>query len=390
VHNYYLQPGGEDQVFSAEAEVLRANGVEVRSYSKDNRHVATMGKLRLASSTFWNREVFRELSLLLRECTPDVVHCHNTFPLISPAVYAAARQLQIPVVQTLHNFRLLCLNGLFLRDGKQCEDCLGRAFAWPGVLHGCYRGSRQASTIAAAMIGMHRLRGTWQNAVDTYIAMSEFARTKFVAGGLPAERIVVKSNFLPYDPGRGGHRGGFALYVGRLSIEKGIAPLVNLWEHCAPNLPLRVVGTGPLASLAASSPPSIEWLGWLPRDQVLAAMKEASFLVFPTECYEGVPMVLLEAMATGLPIIASDLGSLPELIQNGRSGVLVDSAPAAWESAIRWASTIPEALVEMGEHARRAFETRYTASVGYEQLMAVYQHTIESQLARYNSGMTTL
>jgi glycosyltransferase involved in cell wall biosynthesis len=379
IHNYYQQSGGEDQVFAAEAEVLRANGDEVRQYTQHNNRIASMGKLRLATSTFWNTDVFRELSMLLQEYTPDVIHCHNTFPLISPAAYEAARRLAVPVVQTLHNFRLLCLNGLFLRNGSRCEDCLGRSFAWPGVLHGCYRDSREASAVAATMLAVHRARGTWQTGVDTYIAMTEFARAKFVTGGLPADRIVVKPNFLNQDPGIGSHRGGFALYVGRLSAEKGIAALVQLWERSAIGIPLRIIGTGPLDYLARNAPPNIEWLGWQPRERVLEAMKSAQFLVFPTECYEGFPIVLLEAMATGLPVLASNRGSLTELIEHELSGILVSpEGPESWERAIRSAISRPDALARMGERARQLFEGKYTGKAGYELLSSVYRRTIEA------------
>src|SRR5688572_20580248 len=254
------------------------HGHEVRTYTAHNNRIASMRKLHLATSTIWNRQVFRDLTALLREQAPDLVHFHNTFPLVSPAAHVAARRLGIPVVQTLHNFRLLCLNGLFLREGRRCEDCLGRALPWPGVLHRCYRQDRPASAVTATMLGVHRWRGTWTRAIDTYIAMSEFARAKFIAGGLPADRILVKPNFLPQDPGTGTHQGGFALYVGRLSPEKGLAPLVRLWGQLAPGIPLRIIGTGPLETLAADSPPGIEWLGWQPRERVLATMKEASFL----------------------------------------------------------------------------------------------------------------
>jgi glycosyltransferase involved in cell wall biosynthesis len=377
-HNYYLTPGGEDQVFAAEAEVLRAHGDEVRLYTMHNSRIASMGKVSLARSTIWNRHVLSELSAILREFMPDLVHCHNTFPLISPAAYYAARRLSIPVVQTLHNFRLLCLNGLFLRNGTRCEDCLGRTVSWPGVLHRCYRQSGKASAVVAAMLGAHKLRGTWQSDVDTYIAMSEFARAKFVAGGLPADRIVVKPNFLPQDPGTGAHDGGFALYVGRMSPEKGIGPLIRLWSRLAPGIPLRVIGSGPLETLAAESPPNIEWLGWQPRDRVLAAMKDASFLVFPTECYEGFPIVLLEAMATGLPVIASGHGSLPEIVRDGTSGVLVPSGdPGQWTGALQWAISHREELADMGQRARRVFESNYTAERGYRLLSEVYQLTVK-------------
>jgi glycosyltransferase involved in cell wall biosynthesis len=383
VHNYYLEPGGEDQVFSAEADILRAHGDEVRLYTVHNDRIATMGKPELAASTVWNRLVLAELTAILRDDRPDIVHFHNTFPLVSPAGYAAAQRLRIPVVQTLHNFRLLCLNALFLRNGRPCEDCLGRSVAWPGVLHACYRNSRQASAVVAAMLAIHRSRGTWQTAVDTYITVSEFARAKFIEGGLPEDRLVIKPNFLSDDPGVGSHGGRFALYVGRLSQEKGIGPLTQHWGSLAPGMPLRIIGSGPLETLAADSPPGIEWLGRQPRERVLAAMRDAAFLVFPSECYEGFPMVVLEAMATGLPVIASRRGALPEILEDGKSGVLVSpDEPEGWRRALGWAIGNLEPLKELGRHARGAYQSKYTSDVGYRLLSEVYQRTLERAHAR--------
>jgi glycosyltransferase involved in cell wall biosynthesis len=387
VHNYYLQPGGEDQVFAAETEILRAHGHDVRLYTVHNSRLASMEKVRLATSTVWNRQVFDELTAVLKQFAPDLVHFHNTFPLISPAAYVAAQRLGIPVVQTLHNFRLFCLNGLFLRNGRTCEDCLGRAAPWPGVLHSCYRQSRKASAVVAAMLGFHRLRGTWEAEIDTYIALSEFARRKFVAGGLPADRIVVKPNFLPVDPGTGTHNGGFALYAGRLSPEKGIERLLRVWGKLAPGITLRVIGGGPLESLAASSPSTVEWVGWQPRERVLAAMKDARFLVFPTEWYEGLPMVVLEAIATGLPVIASRLGSLPEILQDGEAGVLVQPGNLErWAEVLQWAIDHPRELTVMGQHGRRAYEARYGSEVGYRQLIEVYQRTLRQARSQTRFG----
>lgn len=387
VHNYYLEPGGEDEVFAAEAEVLRAHGEDVRLYTTNNALIASMGRVTLATSTIWNRRVLADLTAVLRENRPDLVHFHNTFPLVSPAGYAAARRLQIPVVQTLHNFRLLCLNALFLRDGRPCEDCLGRSVAWPGVLHACYRGDRQASAVVAAMLGVHRSRGTWTTAVDTFITVSEFARGKFIAGGLPADRLVIKPNFLQHDPGVGAHQGGFALYVGRLSPEKGIAALLGAWAAAAPDMPLRIIGSGPLEVPAGGSPPGVEWLGRQPRERVLSAMKEAAFLVFPSECYEGFPMVLVEAMATGLPVIASRLGGVPELLGEGTSGMLVPPRDqAGWAQALGWAASHPGELAALGRNGREVFESMCTPEVGYRLLTEVYRQTLDRARGRVPSS----
>ncbi len=327
LHNYYLQPGGEDQVFAAETGVLQARGEEVQTYTVHNTRIASMSKLAAARSTVWNREIHGELTTLLRDFTPDVVHCHNTFPLISPAAYAAAGDFGIPVVQTLHNFRLSASTDC------SCATAIVRRLpgargAWPGVLHACYRGDRAASAVVAAMVGIHRRRRTWQTGVHTFVAMSAFARSKFIAGGLPGERIVIKPNFLQVDPGVGDHRGGFALYVGRLSPEKGIAPLVRLWGRLQLGMPLRIIGSGPLETLASEGIPGVEWLGYQPRDRVLEAMREANFLVFPTECYEGFPMVLLEAMASALPVIASHRARSPTSCRTACPGAWSRLAPA--------------------------------------------------------------
>jgi glycosyltransferase involved in cell wall biosynthesis len=228
------------------------------------------------------------------------------------------------------------------------------------------------------MLAVHWGRGTWRKSVDTFVAVSEFARAKFIAGGLPAARIVVKPNFLSQDPGVGAHRGEFALYVGRLSPEKGIAPLVRLWGRSTAIAPLRVIGRGPLDSLSAERLPNVEWLGWQPRDQVIAAMKDAKFLVFPTECYEGFPMVVLEAMATGLPVVASRKGSLPDIVREGETGILVPGmAGESWDAAVQWATHHPEAMAAMGRHARDTFLASYTPRIGYRLLTQVYRDTLE-------------
>jgi len=384
IHNYYLQPGGEDEVFRAESEVLRAHGHTVREFTVSNTAIESMGKVELAVATVWNRQMQRRLEVLLREDRPDVVHFHNTFPLVSPAAYAPPRRLGIPVIQTLHNFRLLCLNAVFLREGRICETCLGRRVLWPGVVHGCYRGSRPASAVAAAMLAFHRARGTWSSAVDTYVAVSEFARAKFIAGGLPPDRVAVKPNFLSDDPGPGSHGKRHALFVGRLSPEKGLDSLLRAWRRVAqvPGSALRVIGTGPLEGLRTRAVPGVEWLGWQNRPQVLAAMREAAFLVFPSECYEGLPMVVLEAMATGLPVIGSSQGSLPEVVDDGGTGLLVPAGDIErWAAAMSWALEHPRELERMSARARQKFERSYSAEAGYAGLIALYGETLERSRA---------
>ncbi len=230
-HNFYQQAGGEDQVYHAEVALLRECGHDVVPFEVHNDAVAGMGKLGLAKATVWNGEIAGRLGEVVRRERADVVHFHNTFPLISPAGYYAARRAGAAVVQTLHNFRLMCPVALFYRDGRPCEDCLGKPVAWPGVVHACYRGSRATTAVTAAAVAAHRAAGTFQNAVDAYVCLTGFARDQFVAGGLPPAKLHVKPNFVHPDPGVRGGGDGSAVFVGRLSEEKGVLPLLAAWAH---------------------------------------------------------------------------------------------------------------------------------------------------------------
>ncbi|NEP20146.1 MAG: glycosyltransferase family 4 protein [Leptolyngbya sp. SIO4C1] len=217
IHNHYQQLGGEDTIFATEADLLASYGHEVYRYTICNDEVEEMNAIDLAASTLWNHSAFQKIKSLIQDFRPDVAHFHNTFPLISPAAYYAAKEAKVPVIQTLHNYRLLCPNGLFFRNGRVCEDCLGKPMPWPGIVHGCYRGSRVASGAVATMVNMHNLMGTWAKAVDIFIAYSQFALDKFIEGGLPKEKFEFKTNFLHPAPESGQGKGGFALFVGRLS-----------------------------------------------------------------------------------------------------------------------------------------------------------------------------
>jgi glycosyltransferase involved in cell wall biosynthesis len=386
LHNSYQQPGGEDQVFTAEGDLLEAHGHRVLRYTLHNDRVTKMGRHDLVKATVWNRVVYQELRVLIRRERPQVAHFHNTFPLISPAAYYAARAEGVPVIQTLHNYRLLCSNALFYRQERVCEDCLGKAIPWPGVLHACYRGSRAASGATVAMLTAHRALGTWKRAVDVYIVLSEFARRKFVQGGLPAQKIAVKPNFIDPDPGAGEGGGGFFLFVGRLSQEKGVPTLLRAWERLGNKATLKIVGDGPLAPKVAETAErykKVEWLGRQPKDRVLVLMKDALALVSPSVCYENFPMVLAEAYAVGLPVIASDLGSMSSLVDHRRTGLHFrpdDSKDLA--AKVQWAVSRPEESRRMRSEARAEFETKYTAQRNYRLLMEIYRTALGRAVVR--------
>lgn len=374
VHNYYKWPGGEDQVFAAETELLGSHGHVVFQYTAHNEQILSLGPAALAGKTVWNQAVYRDLRTLCNEQRPQLVHFHNTFPLVSPAAYYAARREGAAVVQTLHNYRLLCPGANFFRDGRPCQDCLGRTLPWGGILHACYRDSRTATIGAAVSVAAHRMARTWRRAVDLYIAPTEFVRRKYIEGGMPPSKIVCKPHFLPNDPGVGEHQGGYALFVGRLSAEKGIQQLVRSWAQLKRPVQLQVVGDGPLASLVRGSSPHIHWLGQQTRADVLELMKNAAFLVFPSECYETFGLTIVEAFATGLPVIASNLGSAGEIVSQGETGRHFRPGDAADLAAvIDWAVDHPCEMAAMGARARARYLDEYTAERNYQALMESYR-----------------
>jgi glycosyltransferase involved in cell wall biosynthesis len=377
VHNSYQQRGGEDFAVEREIELLRERGHQISTFFVSNDDITNMSRARLAADTLWSSSSKRSMKESLQSERPNVVHFQNTFPLISPAAYFAARSEGVPVVQTLHNYRLLCPNALFFRDGGACEDCLGKPVPWPGVLHSCYRGDRAASGVVAGMLTAHRFLKTWKEKVDVYIALTEFAQRKFVEGGIPAYKIAVKPNFVNPDPGPGEGKGGYALFVGRLSEEKGVETMIRAWELLGDRIPLKVVGDGSLAekvSGAAERLSGVEWMGRTPGEQVSELMKDAAFLVFPSTWYEVFPLVIVEAFATGLPVIASDIGNMSSLIDHEHTGL--HFRPGDGEDLAAQVERVllhPEDLDRMRLEARAEFEARYTAERNYERLMEIYE-----------------
>jgi glycosyltransferase involved in cell wall biosynthesis len=380
VHNFYQEPGGEDRVFSDEGAMLEAEGHTVVRHTAHNDAVRELGKLQLARATIWNGDSYRALRQLIHETRPDVAHFHNTLPLISPAAYYAARAEGVPVVQTLHNYRLICANAYLFRDGRVCEDCLGRSVPWPAVRHACYRGDRAATAAVAAMLTAHRAFGTWRDCVDAYIALTEFARAKFVAGGLPAERIIVKPNAVYPDRGVGRGAGNYAAYVGRLSREKGVLTLLAAWEQLGDLLPLVIVGDGPLApevAAAAARNPGIRWLGQRSPDEVHTVLADAMCLVLPSECYETFGRVAVEAFAAGTPVVTTRTGASCELVDEGRTGLLMDSADGVGLAAVlRRALGSRRTFEDMRGAARSAYEARFTPQANVRLLLGIYSRVV--------------
>lgn len=382
VHNYYQIRGGEDECFEAEVNLLQEMGHSVEVYEENNDRVKSLGSLRTALRTIWSVESYKTVKRKLEESASDVVHLQNFFPLISPAVYYAAKEKGVPVIQTLHNYRLLCPNAKFFRNDRPCEDCLRKLIPLPSIVHGCYRDSSVATGIVAAMLTVHRMMNTWTDMVDVYIALTEFARNKFIQGGFPADKIVVKPNFVHPDPGFREGKGKYALFVGRLSSEKGVDTLLEAWKTLGKKIPLKIVGTGPLASHVSDlvkTIPGIEWLGRKSLKEVYDLMGEATFVVFPSKWYEGLPRTIIEAFAVGTPVIASDIGSISSLVDRSRTGLLVNlENQEDLLVQVDWALTHPEKMAQMRQEARNEFETKYTAYKNYEMLMDIYKYASSS------------
>jgi glycosyltransferase involved in cell wall biosynthesis len=377
LHNRYLVPGGEDQSCAAEASLLREHGHEVELLEEDNRSIEQLGRVRTALRTVWSRQSYRTIDRKLRQGGFDVMHVQNFFPLWSPSVYYAASRNRVPVVQALRNYRLMCVNSLFFRDQHVCEQCLGSWLPWHGILHACYRESRTASAVVAAMIGAHKLSGTWRKRITTYIAVSEFTRQKYIGGGFPAEQIAVKPNFIHPSPPPGSGGGGYALFVGRLSPEKGIATLLEAWKSARDPLPLKIVGDGPLRDLvtaAASSSGNIEYLGGRQLPEVLDFMRQAEFLIFASEAYETMGRTIMEAFAVGTPVIASKIGPPASMVAPGKTGFHFEPGNAnELRERVEWCSRNLAEIRSLRTNARRAFEENYTGPANLEMLIRIYE-----------------
>ena len=388
VHNVYQQRGGEDTVVAAETEQLELNGHTVLHYSRHNDELLGQGLWRIVAAgvdAVWAAKAYRDLESLIAREKFDIVHFHNTLPLISPSAYYVCARAGVPVVQTLHNYRLVCPAATFLRDGKVCEACLGHAVAWRAVVHACYRKSRPASAAVTAMLATHRALQTWQTKVDAYIALSEFARKKFAVGGLPSRRIFVKPNFVHPDPGPRPKQapGKYALFVGRLSEEKGLRALLAAWKRLAHPIPLLILGDGPMreeieSTIARFGLPEVKVLGNVPRPEVFVWMRGARFLTCPSHWFEGCPLVILEAFASGVPVIATGHGPIAETIEHGRTGLHVapgDDKDLA--EKVEWAWSHPEEMEAISRAARREFEAKYTAEQNYSRLTEIYRGLIK-------------
>jgi glycosyltransferase involved in cell wall biosynthesis len=365
LHNRYRtgQPSGENTVVAQTVDLLGNSGHEIDLYARNSDDIAEMGRKDRALLPFrsvWSFAAERDLTQLLQANRPDLVHVHNTFPLFSASVLRAAHRLDLPVVATLHNFRLLCANAVLQRDGKPCDSCIGR-LPLPAVRHSCYRDSRVQTLPLATSIGVHNSLHTWQRYVDTFVVPSAFVAEKYVAAGFDPKRFVVKPHAVPQPAGVRSGPGEAAVFLGRLEPDKGFADLLEAWDSSLGKLV--VVGDGSLREAAeerARNDPSVQVLGQLPWADGMAVLRSARVAVVPARSYETFGLVVVEAFAQGVPVVASRLGALAELVDDGETGVLTEPGdPEGLRKAIGVLAD-PQTSIAFGERAREIYLQRFT------------------------------
>jgi glycosyltransferase involved in cell wall biosynthesis len=385
VHNYYQEAGGEDVVFESEKRLLENAGHTVVPYVRSNMELKDASFLDTAAIVprmVWSSKTRHEFAAILEAESPDIVHVHNTFMVISPSIYSACSERGIPVVQTLHNFRLLCPGGSFFRDGMICEECVDHNLL-RSVSHSCYRNSKGATAGVALMLAFHRALDTWRTSVTRFIVLTEFAKKKFVAAGFPPEKIVVKPNFADPAPCERDGAGEYAVYVGRLSDVKGLRILLDAWRKLPTQYSLLIVGDGPeRAALEAQAREwqltGISFRGRLSRNDVIETIKGARFLILPSKVYEGFPMCIVESFACGTPVLCSRLGGLADIVEDQSTGLHFNPGDAEdLAGKVEWAWNHPPELARMGRAARAKYETEYTAEKNLAQLIGIYKQALE-------------
>jgi glycosyltransferase involved in cell wall biosynthesis len=389
-HNRYrsAQPSGENAVVEDEARLLAEYGCDVELLQTSSDEIAdwpAYKKALLPARTVWSREGHRLVTDAIERFRPDVVHVHNTFPLLSPAALRAARASGAAVVATMHNFRPLCAAATFVRDGKVCTSCLDRG-PLAGVARGCYRGSRLATVPLAASITAHRVAGTWRDSVDRYVFPSSFARSLYVRAGWAPDRLVVKPNTVR-DPGftrTGGGRGFVAL--SRFSHEKGLDTLLDAWRSAGIDERLTLIGAGELEGelrARARGLDNVELAGRLSPREAFARLAGARALVVPSRWFEVFPRTIVEAYSLGVPVVASRIGSLAEIVEDGTTGLHVEpDAPDQLAAALRTLAGSVALSARLGDEARRRYEAELAPAPTTRRLLEIYDDAVAQTAER--------
>lgn len=383
IHNQYIFKGGEDSVFEAEHTLLKEYGHDVQLLVFDNKNIVSVkDKIFAGIMTFFNIQSAQMLKQKILEFQPDIIHVHNFFPIASPSIFFTAHKANIPIIMTLHNYRLICPNALLYRNNAVCELCIHKPFALDGVVHGCYRDSRLQTFLLAVTTWFHAFSRTWQHKITRYTALTYFEKRKFLDASLSLkeQQITIKPNFVQ-DHGYDLKKEDYFLYVGRLSVEKGIETILNTFKNS--NIPLYLLGTGPLEEKVKESMnthPNIVWLGFQHKEDVIKKLRGAKALIFSSACYETFGMSIIEAFSTGTPVICSDHGAPAELVDHMKTGFHFQSGSSMdLAQKVEWINTHPELHYQLCVNARQEYETKYTSEKNYQMLMKIYEEAIHAK-----------
>jgi len=379
IHNHWLEEGGEDRVVNSEIKLLRNYGHQLVVYIRSNKefkYLSFIGKIRFfLYDIIWSKKSYDEINDIIIKEKPDIAHIHNIFLMITPSVYYALYDNGIPIVHTLHNYRFFCSKGIFYRKGKVCEKCRGNCF-FPSVIHRCFRNSYLLSYFFYRALRTHFKKSTFNKIVDCYIVLSSFSKNKFIKLGLPENKICIKPNFVNIEIDDKEEIQDYSLFVGRLVDYKGIKTLIEVYKQL-PNCKLKIIGGGPLDTYlkkVTEKNCNIKLLGQLTHKETIKYIKQTKFVVFPSECYENMPRVIIESFACGVPVVASRLGAMAKMVTEGKTGLhFAPQDISDLISKIRWLYNNPAKIEEMGRQAKKEYQRQYTAEKNYHILMDIYE-----------------
>jgi len=386
IHNSYQERGGEDEAVASEMKMLERFGQKVISYTHrsnvDIQQFPILKKLLFFfKEVYWSPIIYKEIKTIIQRERPDVAHIHNTFLALTPSVYEACLNEKVPIVLSLHNYRFLCPIGTFFRQGHICHDCLkyGRFSA---IKHRCWKNSYFLSWVIVGVVNRLHKKDFLLNSVTRFIALSSFSLKMFVKNGFPKEKFSLKTNCLHEDPGVGQQDGEYALFVGGLFTYKGVVVLIEAWNRLRQVIPLKVIGQGPLLEdlKRINKKANIEFLGRRPWEETMDYMKRALFLVFPSQCYEICPRVIIEAYACGVPVIASDIDSIKDFLVQDETGLLFRCGDAL-DLANKVENLLEnrQKIREMKQKARKLYEEKYSLEENYSQLIHIYEEAMSSK-----------
>lgn len=380
IHNQYLEKGGEDRVVDSEIKMLKDFGNQVVYYKCSNSDINSISFFKKIKFLFrdlnWNRQSYEEIKKLVREEKPDLAHIHNIFILLSPSIYFALKEASVPIVQTLHNYRWICLKGTFFAK-RICEDCF-RGNRIKAVFRRCWRDSFVLSAFLARMLCKNDKSKMLQANVSAFIVLSEFSRDKFIEAGFPKEKLFVKPNFVDFEFNVV-KKQNYGLFLGRLVDYKGIDTLLKAYAKLD-SYNLKIIGEGPMldeVKVRINKLRNIELLGALSHEEAMDYLKKSAFMVFSSECYENMPLVIIESLASGTPVIASNLGAMKELVEDNVTGLLFKPGdPEDLMEKIRFIMDNSELHGKMKAAARKSYEAKFTREINYGILMSIYNKAI--------------